>query len=99
IDQLEILDGAGAPITRLPLSGRRGSNPRPSAWEADALPTELRPRSRIVASARARSLSARGRRRRRDPRPRLPDREAADDARLVPALAQRASPRVYTQHH
>ena len=25
-------------------SGRRGSNPRPSAWEADALPTELRPR-------------------------------------------------------
>jgi hypothetical protein len=26
-------------------SGRRGSNPRPSAWEADALPTELRPRA------------------------------------------------------
>src|SRR4051812_28899533 len=26
-------------------SGRRASNPRPSAWEADALPTELRPRS------------------------------------------------------
>ncbi len=25
-------------------SGRRASNPRPSAWEADALPTELRPR-------------------------------------------------------
>jgi hypothetical protein len=25
-------------------SGRRGSNPRPSAWEADALPTELHPR-------------------------------------------------------
>jgi hypothetical protein len=25
-------------------SGRWGSNPRPSAWEADALPTELRPR-------------------------------------------------------
>src|SRR5207244_12414812 len=24
-------------------SGRRGSNPRPSAWEADALPTELHP--------------------------------------------------------
>ena len=22
-------------------SGKRGSNPRPSAWEADALPTEL----------------------------------------------------------
>ena len=27
-----------------PLSGKRGSNPRPSAWEADALPTELLPR-------------------------------------------------------
>ena len=27
-------------------SGRRASNPRPSAWEADALPTELRPRGR-----------------------------------------------------
>ena len=26
-------------------SGRRVSNPRPSAWEADALPTELRPRA------------------------------------------------------
>ena len=25
-------------------SGQRGSNPRPSAWEADALPTELLPR-------------------------------------------------------
>src|ERR671925_2000427 len=25
-------------------SGRRVSNPRPSAWEADALPAELRPR-------------------------------------------------------
>ena len=24
-------------------SGRRGSNPRHSAWEADTLPTELRP--------------------------------------------------------
>ena len=26
------------------LSGKRGSNPRPSAWEADALPAELFPR-------------------------------------------------------
>ena len=26
------------------LSGRRGSNPRPPAWEASALPTELLPR-------------------------------------------------------
>lgn len=25
-------------------SGRRDSNPRPSAWKADALPTELLPR-------------------------------------------------------
>ena len=25
-------------------SGKRGSNPWPSAWEADALPTELLPR-------------------------------------------------------
>ncbi len=25
-------------------SGKRDSNPRPSAWEADALPTELLPR-------------------------------------------------------
>jgi hypothetical protein len=24
-------------------SGKRGSNPRPSAWEADALPAELLP--------------------------------------------------------
>jgi hypothetical protein len=27
----------------VPSSGKRGSNPRPSAWEADALPTELLP--------------------------------------------------------
>jgi len=32
-------------------SGRRGSNPRPSAWEADALPTELLPRSDGAAPA------------------------------------------------
>ncbi len=25
------------------MSGKRGSNPRPSAWEANALPTELLP--------------------------------------------------------
>ena len=30
--------------TPLPWSGKRGSNPRPSAWKADALPTELFPR-------------------------------------------------------
>ena len=28
-------------------SGKRDSNPRPSAWEADALPTELLPHSLI----------------------------------------------------
>ena len=27
------------------LSGKRDSNPRPSAWVADALPTELLPHS------------------------------------------------------
>ena len=31
------------------LSGRRGSNPRPSAWKADALPTELLPLFKIKA--------------------------------------------------
>ena len=37
--------GNGLPqkgITRF-LSGKRGSNPRPSAWKADALSTELFP--------------------------------------------------------
>ena len=29
----------------LHMSGKRGSNPRPLAWEANALPTELLPRS------------------------------------------------------
>src|SRR5579859_3771109 len=32
-------------------SGRRGSNPRPLAWEANALPAELRPRARNVTEA------------------------------------------------
>ena len=31
-------------LWKLSLSGKRGSNPRPSAWEADALPAELFPR-------------------------------------------------------
>ena len=31
-------------LLELFMSGKRGSNPRPSAWEADALPTELLPR-------------------------------------------------------
>ncbi len=30
-------------------SGKRGSNPRPSAWEADALPTELLPQIEVVS--------------------------------------------------
>ena len=30
-------------------SGRRGSNPRPSAWKADALPTELLPLFKVKA--------------------------------------------------
>ena len=30
------------------LSGKRDSNPRPSAWEANALPTELLPRDRCA---------------------------------------------------
>ena len=39
------------------LSGRRGSNPRPSAWKADALPTELLPQipSKISFKVKARS--------------------------------------------
>ena len=31
-------------------SGKRGSNPRPSAWKADALPTELLPLLNIELS-------------------------------------------------
>ena len=38
--------------------------------------------------------SRRGRDRRRDPRARMPDREAADDARPVPAVGERAAARV-----
>jgi hypothetical protein len=34
-----------APGRTWPRSGRRASNPRPQAWEACALPTELRPQS------------------------------------------------------
>ncbi len=30
-------------IDKINLSGRRGSNPRPTAWKAVALPTELLP--------------------------------------------------------
>ena len=31
------------PARKADMSGKRGSNSRPSAWEADALPTELLP--------------------------------------------------------
>src|SRR4030042_887422 len=34
-------------------SGKRDSNPRPSAWEADALPTELFPLAIILITAAA----------------------------------------------
>jgi hypothetical protein len=53
-------------------SGRRGSNSRHSAWEADALPTELLPRCRrIYHSLRKPSTSAHGKR-----KPRLNSRGA-----------------------
>jgi hypothetical protein len=39
-------------------SGRRGSNSRPSAWEADALPTELRPQSAWMLATQLRRRSA-----------------------------------------
>ena len=35
-------------LRSLKMSGRRGSNPRPAAWKAAALPTELLPRITIV---------------------------------------------------
>ena len=35
----------------LSLSDKRGSNPRPSAWEADALPTELLPHKHFQGHA------------------------------------------------
>ena len=38
-------------------SGRRDSNPRPSAWKADALPTELRPRTNWCGGDRIRTYS------------------------------------------
>src|SRR3954452_6353879 len=41
-------------------SGRRGSNSRPSAWEADALPTELRPRAPSSLPRRAGASAALG---------------------------------------
>ena len=40
------------------LSGRRESNPRPSAWEADALPAELLPLLSAEALAKAEFCSS-----------------------------------------
>ena len=37
------------------LSGRRDSNPRPSAWKADALPTELLPHAKINCQPEAKT--------------------------------------------
>ena len=37
-----------APVIMCLLSGKRGSNPRPLAWEANALPTELLPQCIFV---------------------------------------------------
>ncbi len=48
--------GAGATLVSnyyTLMSGKRGSNSRPSAWEADALPTELLPLLLAVAFAKA----------------------------------------------
>ena len=39
----------------LTMSGRRGSNPRPSAWKADALPTELLPQIKKCGESRIRT--------------------------------------------
>ncbi len=34
------------------MSGKRGSNPRPSAWEADALPLSYSRKSIVISSGR-----------------------------------------------
>ena len=53
--------GSALPLsyTGVVWSGRRGSNPRPSAWKADALPTELLPQfpsEKIFFKRKARSV-------------------------------------------
>src|SRR6202012_5752259 len=50
-----------------PQSGRRASNPRPLAWEANALPTELRPRADRAVPARLGRDSTRAGLRSEDP--------------------------------
>jgi hypothetical protein len=44
------------------LSGRRGSNPRPSAWKADALPVELLPPIPLLQKQQKVALPCGGRR-------------------------------------
>ena|SRR3989338_7319660 len=46
-----------------PWSGRRGSNPRPSAWKADALPTELLPQKLLLSYGERRIRTSEGLRR------------------------------------
>ena len=52
------LDGILAGDYCRKVSGKRDSNPRPSAWEADALPTELFPRPRNNNTDRFTRLSS-----------------------------------------
>ena len=68
---------------------RRLSVPPPKSAQPQRSPE---PSASTIAVTLARY--ARGPRPRRAARPRLPDREAADDARPVPALAERAPPRL-----
>ena len=46
---MKLAVGSVVMIGRREVSGKRDSNPRPSAWEADALPTELLPHKRVMA--------------------------------------------------
>src|SRR5207253_998086 len=75
--------------------GRRGSNPRPSAWEADALPTELRPREALIlAPAAPYSMRGPGMRRPSGVRGRAGDGNACCRARRqAPGTPVPAAPR------
>ena len=68
-------------------SGRRVSNPRPSAWEADALPAELRPRGSDSRTKRRATVPA-------AMRMTVPDRRSACPcSAAVAGLSAAASPR------
>src|SRR5450830_1687270 len=54
-------------------SGKRDSNPRPSAWEADALPTELFPLDAIILLPLFEPVNA----------PERPRRDTPDRAEIV----------------